>query len=193
MGVSTLIVGSEDITGTTGDDLLNGGAGEDQLSGGTGNDKLFGEAGNDHLDGGAGNDCLNGGNGNDILVGGLGKDLMVGGAGCDLFVFNSTADSGTYAVTRDVIADFQHGFDKIDLSHIDANVHLAGNQAFTFKGQSNVITPGLEGKLKFYFVDVAGTCNDKTIVHGDVNGDGRPEFQIELSGLHNLTASDFIL
>jgi serralysin len=136
---------------------------------------------------------LNGGAGNDILVGGLGKDLLVGGAGCDLFVFNSTTESGVIAATRDVIADFQRGFDKIDLSHIDANSHLAGNQAFTFKGQSNVITPGLEGKLKFYFIDAAGTSNDKTIVHGDVNGDGCPEFQIELSGLHILTASDFIL
>jgi hypothetical protein len=32
-----------------------------------------------------------------------------------------------------------------------------------------------------------------TLVEGDVNGDGKADFQIELSGLHTLTGADFIL
>ncbi len=39
----------------------------------------------------------------------------------------------------------------------------------------------------------AGTANDKTIIEGDVTGDGRADFQIELKGLIGLTAADFLL
>ena len=39
----------------------------------------------------------------------------------------------------------------------------------------------------------AGTANDKTIIYGDINGDARADFQIELTGLKTLTVSDFIL
>jgi serralysin len=35
--------------------------------------------------------------------------------------------------------------------------------------------------------------NDKTIVAGDINGDGVADFQIELAGLKNLAAADFLL
>jgi hypothetical protein len=39
----------------------------------------------------------------------------------------------------------------------------------------------------------AGTAHDKTIISGDINGDGRADFQIELTGLKTLTGADFIL
>jgi len=35
--------------------------------------------------------------------------------------------------------------------------------------------------------------NGNTIVEGDVNGDGSADFQIEISGITSLQASDFIL
>ena len=35
--------------------------------------------------------------------------------------------------------------------------------------------------------------HDKTIIYGDINGDARPDFQIELTGLKALVPSDFIL
>ena len=38
-----------------------------------------------------------------------------------------------------------------------------------------------------------GSSLDHTIVEGDVNGDARADFQIDLSGLINFTATDFIL
>jgi hypothetical protein len=40
--------------------------------------------------------------------------------------------------------------------------------------------------------DLAGTLNDRTIVQGDVNGDGKADFEIELVGLHVLTTDEFI-
>ena len=42
-------------------------------------------------------------------------------------------------------------------------------------------------------LDYAGTGSDRTIVYGDVNGDGKSDFQIELRGLKNLTVGDFHL
>ena len=38
-----------------------------------------------------------------------------------------------------------------------------------------------------------GSTNDYTLVQADVNGDGVADFQIELSGLKTLSASDFVL
>lgn len=70
--------GSDDLTGTTGDDTVSGGNGKDTLSGG---------AGNDTLDGGNGKDSLFGGDGNDVLIGGNGNDDLDGGAGIDLAVY----------------------------------------------------------------------------------------------------------
>ena len=59
--------------------------------------------------------------GNDILHSGLGKDTLVGGFGADIFRFDAKSDSmlqfngGAPVKDFDLIADFQHGMDKIDL------------------------------------------------------------------------------
>jgi hypothetical protein len=37
------------------------------------------------------------------------------------------------------------------------------------------------------------TANDKTIVEGDTDGDGRADFQIALTGLIKLSQGDFVL
>ena len=83
---------------------------------------------------------------------------MTGGPGNDVFVFNSISDSapgqsgyinnGSFSWLsghgrRDVITDFTRGQDKIDLSAIDANNRVGGNQAFTFSARavSTTITP----------------------------------------------------
>ena len=42
---------------------------------------------------------------------------------------------------RDIITDFTHGQDKIDLSAIDANTRVAGNQAFTWRGTGDFTRP----------------------------------------------------
>ena len=117
----------------------------DRLEGGAGNDILHGDiidkdtqtGGNDIILGGAGNDHIFGGLGNDIITGGLGADIMTGIGdgldtldGNDTFLYNSVAESTLAAFDR--ISDFAlfGRADKIDVSAIDANTTLAGNQAF---------------------------------------------------------------
>src|SRR5262249_34111914 len=92
---------------------------------------------------------------------------------------------------RDIITDFTHGQDKIDLFAIDANRAASGNQAFTWLGAGNFTNA--PGELIERIYDFAGTVNDKTVIYGDVNGDSRGDFQIELSGHKALVAGDFVL
>lgn len=175
--------------GGTGNDTIYGGDGGDYAVGEEGNDMIFGDAGGDRLEGDEGNDMLSGGTGNDTLKGGLGADRLYGGGQFDRFIYDSTMDS--MPGMRDKIMDFQRGMDKIDLMAIDANRAMAGNQAFKFMGMGAL--DHMAGELKFVMVDLAGTANDRTIVSGDVNGDGVADFQVELIGLMNLRATDFIL
>ncbi len=92
---------------------------------------LYGYGGSDSLYGNGGNDYLNGGDGNDHLIGGTGKDTLTGGSGGDIFYFNSTNDSPA-GINRDKITDFKWWEDdKIDISSIDANLYIAGNQEFS--------------------------------------------------------------
>ena len=143
------------------------------------------------LFGNRGANTLSGLEGIDVLMGGGGRDLLFGGAGQDVFDFNARGDSGNTAALRDVIADFVRGEDHIDLLGVDANLRAGGNQAFSWRG--GAAFNGHAGQLRFVKSDVAGTVNDKTVVYGDLNGDRKPDFQIELTGLHTLTSADFIL
>ena len=78
--------------------------------------------------------------GNDILAGGAGADILMGGAGNDIFRLGFPADS--VPTSRDILradggfAAFQGAgapvLDKIDLSALDANTNLGGNQTFQF-------------------------------------------------------------
>lgn len=95
---------------------------------------LTGTAFADFLDGQGGDDTINGADGNDVLIGGVGSDTMTGGLGADAFRYTALNESGTTAQTRDTITDFVLGTDQIDVSAIDANANIAGNQAFTFIG-----------------------------------------------------------
>lgn len=164
--------------------MLDGGYGEDKLTGGTGNDVLLGGFG--------GNDTLSGGAGDDRLTGNTGNDLMRGGLGADDFVYAYWADSGTTALTRDVIVDFKRSEgDKIDLSGVDAVYATVGvNDRFTFAGSafSNVA-----GQVIFQKFDNAGTARDYTLISGDITGGGAANFTIEVKGLIDFRAGDFIL
>lgn len=176
-----------------GNDTVHGSAGADTIHGDAGNDQLKGNAGNDQLFGGEGTDVLNGGYGRDVLVGGAGRDIMTGGADRDVFDFNLVSETGKSASTRDVIRDFRVGEDKIDLSTIDANSRSNGDQAFRFITRADAPFSGTAGELRYARDDRSGSSNDTTIVYGDVNGDKVADFQIELSGLMSLNASDFLL
>lgn len=102
--------------GQPGNDFASGGAGNDIIHGGGGNDRLYGDQDDDSLSGEAGNDELIGGTGDDRLVGGAGADTLRGGDGADVFVFAAGDSTDT---VRDLIAGFQQGVDKIDLSAFD--------------------------------------------------------------------------
>lgn len=68
--------------------------------------------------------------GNDTLTGGANQDSLEGGIGADRFDFNSVSESPSGGLI-DHILDFNRlQGDQIDLSTIDANVLLPGNQAF---------------------------------------------------------------
>jgi Ca2+-binding RTX toxin-like protein len=143
----------------------------------------MGLAGNDTLNGGAGADTLIGGAGNDTLIGGSGADILTGGLDADRFVFSALGDSAPG--TPDLVTDFVPGIDIIDLSAIDANTSLNGDQAFAFGGQNaNVVARSVT-----WFEN-----GGNTIIQADVNGNTTADFMITLTGTnHNLSASDFIL
>jgi Ca2+-binding RTX toxin-like protein len=191
-------VGADNKTGGDGNDTLNGVGGNDVLDGGMGNDTLDGTEGNDTLMGGSGDDTLNGGDDADSLWGGQGGDGMTGGLGNDTFVFKSLDEvQGPndslygYYNYQDQVGDFAVG-DKLDLSGIDANVNQSGNQAFSYIG-SNPFT-GVEGELRLedpFSGGIFGIPHD-TYVVGDVDGDGKADFSIALSGQSPVAAS-FVL
>lgn len=107
---------------------MHGNDASNVLQGMAGNDRLWGRGGNDLLFGGEGNDQIHGDAGNDRIDGGAGQDKLYGGPGADVFIFRSAAD--TSRTKNDTVRDFEPGIDIIDLSQIDANTDVAGDQAF---------------------------------------------------------------
>jgi Ca2+-binding RTX toxin-like protein len=152
-----------------------------------------GNATDNDLVGNAGKNQLKGEAGNDLIRGLAGADQLWGGGGADTFDFDAVSDIRKASSKRDIIKDFQHLNDKIDLSTIDANSLLAGDQAFKFKAAEGTAFTGVAGQLIWDQKDAAGTSSDRTLVSGDINGDGLADFTLELSGLVNLTKVDFIL
>ena len=171
--------GRDVMQGNAGDDTMNGGLDRDTMNGGSGNDFVNGNGGNDTVYGGAGMDEVRGGSGNDILSGGADRDILVGGNGDDTFLYFSVSESVGAGV--DLIVDFTRGSDVIDLSAIDANGTVGGNQAFSFIGGSAFT--GTAGELRF---------NGNKVL-GDVNGDGLADFAISMSGVGTMDANDFVL
>ncbi len=178
--------------GTSAANTINGTSSADgYLFGLAGNDTINGLAGNDKLFGGANNDTLNGGAGIDTIFGGIGRDIMTGGTEKDIFDFNSIYETSKLTATRDIIKDFVHLVDDIDLYNIDANTRVAGNQAFKFLTTAKFTKHA--GEVIAVKYNPAGTASDATIILGDVTGDGLADFHIQLTGLKTITAADFIL
>ena len=197
--------GNDTLDGAGGNDTVRGGDGIDTITGGLGNDAIFGDGGNDiiragdgidTINGGLGNDQIFGDAGNDVIRGGAGRDTLTGGLGGDTFVIDVIGDSGKSSSTRDYIADFIHNAsvglsDRIDLSAIDAAAAGAGNNAFSYIGKG--LFTGAAGQLHIKIQDLSGSTNDRTFVEGDTNGDKLADFQIEIFGIRNLVAADFVL
>ncbi len=214
--------GNDMVTGGAGNDTVVGGAGDDWFvaRSGDGDDVYFGDEindatgtpGIDTLDmstimanakidlgtglGGMGSaysaqtgtDTLWGienvvtGSGNDTIKASTAVNVMDGGSGNDTFVFLSAAHAN-----GDTILGFEAG-DKIDLSAIDAHGGLAGNQAFTLVTNGAITAPA---QIAITHETIDG--HDYTVVSGNTAGNDNAEFKIKIDGIHDLTASNFIL
>ena len=158
--------GNDTIDGGAGNDSIFGGNDHDVIKGGNNNDSLYGGFGNDDIKGESGNDRIYGNANADTLDGGAGRDTLTGGSQNDTFVFSSLSHSTD--TSKDVIADFNSsGTDKIDLTGL----------GFT----------GVQSGAGF----------DSTIGYTHVGGntiidDADSTFAIQVTGIHTLTASDFI-
>lgn len=165
--------GGDRLIGNQGANTLRGGAGGDRLEAAAGNDLLDGGIGNDRLSGGYGADKLCGGAGADTLFGGTGSDTLIGDSGADTFLFRNVAESpcgrADHVTARSGGVAFdapgQASGDRIDLSAIDADLVVAGNQAFVFGGK---------GRGHLWFAE-GGTV---TIVYANVDDDAAPEFEL---------------
>ncbi|MEJ0017978.1 MAG: Calx-beta domain-containing protein [Acetobacteraceae bacterium] len=132
------------------------------------------------------NNLLIGGDGNDTLTGGGGGDGIAGGGGVDTFAFAALTDSQLVTDGLDIIADFAPLIgEKIDLHLLDANANLAGDQAFSFIGTAPL--SGVAGQL------AALDADGNTMLLGDVNGDGLPDFGVLLLGSQTLGNNNFVL
>lgn len=182
------------IAGMDGNDTLRGGGGADYLYGQAGTDYLYGEKGNDQLFGGGSGDYLAGGDGADRLTGGAGTDRLIGGRGADRFIFTEAGDSTVAA--NDVISSgngapaFEgigaSGGDVLDLSAIDANALVSGNQAFSWSASHAAGTAHLSN------------MNGNTVFYGYTDGDGLADIEIVIEdgaawAAGDYATSDFIL
>lgn len=188
IGLSS-ITGIEAINGY-GDTIILGSTAANTLNFSTvtlnGISAIDGGGGNDTITGSTGYDYIKGDAGADRLSGYLGYDMLEGGAGNDIFDFNTVADSDA-TNGQDVILDFVKGQDKVDVTTIDANTALAGDQNFSFLG--NAAFAGVAGQLRYQ--------NDfgdgYTHVFADVDGDTVADLHIMLLGTYTLAAGDFVL
>ena len=116
------------------------------------------------------------------LGGGAGSDDLYGGSGGDRYVFSAIGDSTHFS---DSILDFQQGSDRIDVSAIDANTGLGGNQSFVLTGAyDGSVNPG-----EIYTFAISGW----TYVYLNVTGGDPAESAFAMQGTFVLNAGDFYL
>lgn len=132
---------------------------------------------------------LSGATGNDMLTGGGGRDVLTCGAGADAFRYLALSDSGIMLNRADQLVDFSSAQgDRIDLSALDANSTLGGDQAFSFIEGADF---GIDatGQLRFDFdADL-----NAAMLYASTDADDGPEFAVLLRGESSLSAGDFIL
>ena len=134
---------------------------------------------NNRIKGNKNKNDLKGKGGKDTLIGGLEKDTLTGGGAADKFIYNTINDSGTTGATRDVITDFA-GADKINLSKIDADKGVSGNQEFVFIG-SDPFTEA--GQVRF----------NNGLLSVNRNDDLTADMQIKLLGVTTFDENSLIL
>ena len=138
----------------------------------------------ENLEGSAWDDRLAGNNRANALAGGQGADALEGRGGADRFVYGQTYESRPTAADR--ILDFSHKQgDWIDLTAVDANDQVLGNQAFQFVGQAQFTGAG---QIRFF------QQGDDTVVEANTTDAAvGAEMRIVIDPLVTLQASDFVL
>ncbi|MCF3639882.1 hypothetical protein LXM94_07860 [Rhizobium sp. TRM95111] len=178
------------------DQIFGAFAADNFLYGGNGDDIIRGGSFKNTISGGSGNDDIMASDSRDVIIGGGGHDRMYGLDGGDRFVFRSVADIGKGLGNRDVIEDFKlgtfNGADRIDLSQIDAKRGTPKNDKFTFVAEEGADFSGRKGELVWETKPIAGGFN-AALVKGDVNGDGKADFILEVTDSMDMLAGDFIL
>jgi Ca2+-binding RTX toxin-like protein len=122
-----------------------------------------------------------GGSGNDTITASSAVNVIDGGGGNDVFRFLSASHAD-----GDTITDFQPG-DKIDLSFMDANGCVSGNQSFA------IVSDGFPGRGQLTVTHETRDGEDFTVVEGNTTGGNDADFRLSIKGSHELTASDFNL
>jgi Ca2+-binding RTX toxin-like protein len=187
--------GNDTLRGMGGDDVLGGGDHDDLIDGGAGSDTLT-FAGSSiavsvdlRIAGGQ-----NTGRGVDTLVS---IENIVGSGMADTLIANAAVNRLEGAIGADTYRFFALGDlngdtivkaagvgDRIDLSGIDANASLAGDQAFALVGAFS----NAAGQAR-YVVDAGGAAAH---LYLDVNGDGASDASLTVTGLE-LGVMGFVL
>nr|WP_225608727.1 VCBS domain-containing protein [Comamonas sp. CMM01] len=92
--------------------------------------------------------------GDDTLLGSPGDDILLGGAGNDTFKWNAGDQGSAAAPAKDVVLDFGHGKDKLDLSDL-----LQGEDSAT-ADLSKFLHIDVEGSNTVLKVSSSGVLND---------------------------------
>lgn len=156
-----------------------------------GSSTVFGNYLANSLTGTDGADVILGYDGDDTLEGGAGSDVLIGGAGNDVFVLNDVAHSPSSPVGALDTILFDAGFDKIDLSGIDAiEANGAVNDVFTFDGSDPA---GALIVQQLGQTTVNGVQYFQSLVVGSTDGDWNSEIEIKVLSSRFLEVNDFIL
>ena len=111
-------------------------------------------------------------------MGDAGADTLYGGTGPDQFEFFSVGNSGPPGSgSTDTIGDFSAAEgDWIELSGMDANSNVAGDQAFTFIGNAGF--SGAPGEINYTY------SGGNTIIQLQTDADPAVDGAIVVMGLH---------
>ncbi|MGO4916443.1 peroxidase family protein [Pseudogemmobacter sp. W21_MBD1_M6] len=193
-GDDLFVAASGDGNDTYYGDAMNGGAGVDTLDMSAIMSDITADLGSGLLDHGSvyaadsGHDTLWGienivtGAGNDIITANAAVNVIDGGDGENIFRFNAAADAD-----GDTVVGFQPG-DKIDLSGMDANNDLSGQQTFMMSTTGSL---GAVGEL--LVSHETREDGEYTVIEGNAGGDSSAEFKLSLKGTHTLSDTDFTL
>ncbi|MCW5734550.1 MAG: type I secretion C-terminal target domain-containing protein, partial [Enhydrobacter sp.] len=90
-------------------------------------------------------------------------------------------------ITGDVVTDFDLGEgDRIDVSALDADTTVAGDQAFAFFSERDVFSGAFANAAALFFEQSTYT------LFGNVDADGAADFSIRLAGVDTLTPGAFL-